>query len=732
MVEAIKKFFVLYLIAFFLSFPHCYALIISSPIVVSPSTILSIPPNTDRNISYNYTAPTGTYASIQEAGLFIGSSSTIRNNSVYVYYHQSTNKLYLRNDSDTQWLGGFTPGSNNIIENSQVRLNCALTRVIKASSTLSVSWCLNFKLSFSGKRYLAMISKKLTSSPTVSWAPCPNIQINSQPLTGLIAAASGMNKINVPVTYLTIYSDPDGWQNLNNACLLILDATTNAYIGYFYYNQNTNRIYLRNDTNSAWLGGVIPGAEAIIQNSFVSLNCAKTTVTGSGTSIFIRWQITYKDQAVGNKKLYVSSTDDLSASSALLQRGWWKVTDSGETIGQAGGEVTSSDGKIKLIIPSGALTYSAFISLENQKTTLSGSAPEGTGLLSAAECLPYGLVFSKPVQLIYTLPKAEVPGTETELGLYDANQLKIIPTGQISQVNADGYTVKFLLQHFSTYAALKSLAPQNTPIGSAVRIPLPDLFTGAFGHAIPITVPSGRKGIQPALGLSYRSSNPNSWTGVGFSLNPGYITRSTRLGPPSYIDTQDTFYFITDAGTTELVHLIDNLYQAKIESGFNKFFKESDDSWRILGKDGSVIYLGQSSESKEGSSKGTFSWYITKAMDINGNYLTYSYTKDQGKSYLSLINYTGHTSGISPTNTVEFTLEDRTDIPSSYISSAKIATAKRLKEILVKIKGDLVWRYELEYAYSPDTNRSLLKSIKQVAADGKALPEQKFGYQAGK
>ncbi|MFH1354654.1 MAG: SpvB/TcaC N-terminal domain-containing protein [Candidatus Omnitrophota bacterium] len=402
----------------------------------------------------------------------------------------------------------------------------------------------------------------------------------------------------------------------------------------------------------------------------------------------------------------------------------------GVSIGSEGGEVVSSDGKVKVVIPEGALSETRQIQiLTVDKEALEQAIPNYTSLLSVVECKPYGLVFNEEIEIIYTLNQGEVPGTPVELGLYDSIQNEIIPTGKTSVVPVDSYTVSFSIIHFSTYAALKNLTPQGIPIGGGVKVPLPDLFTGAFSHAIPITVPPGRKGMQPALGLTYRSSSGNSWVGMGFSFDPGHIVRSTRSGPPSYIDEQDTFYFVTDGGTTELVHLIDNLYQAKIESSFTKFFKEPDDSWKVVGKDGSVLRLGELPGSKETSSQGTFSWYMTKAVDTNGNYIEYIYTEDQGKSYLSRIDYTGNEIGISPTNSVEFFSEARDDVSSSYISTSKIATAKRLKEIEIRMNNDLVWRYVLGYEYSQDTSRSLLKSVTQSASDGTALPTQNFTYQ---
>lgn len=123
---------------------------------------------------------------------------------------------------------------------------------------------------------------------------------------------------------------------------------------------------------------------------------------------------------------------------------------------------------------------------------------------------------------------------------------------------------------------------------------------------------------------------------------------------------------------------------------------------------------------------------MTKAVDNNGNFVEFHYSKDQGKAYLNRIDYTGNEMGVTPTNSVEFSLEPRDDVPSSYLSGSKVASAKRLKEIQVKVNSDLVWRYELAYDYSPDTNRSLLKSVTQYGADGKTVPARKFKYQRAK
>ncbi|MDP2905507.1 MAG: SpvB/TcaC N-terminal domain-containing protein [Candidatus Omnitrophota bacterium] len=412
----------------------------------------------------------------------------------------------------------------------------------------------------------------------------------------------------------------------------------------------------------------------------------------------------------------------------------------GQLIGPEGGEVTSPDGRVKLIIPAGAVDKPTRIkaSTNIKPEILEKFKSSDKTLLSVVRCERYpepDASFNKIVTLIYLLEKAQVPGTPVNLGLYDGKEMDII--GDPSLVPEDGVTLTFMIGHFSTYGALQGMISQGAPIGGGVKIPLPDMFTGSFSHSVPITVPPGRKGMQPSISLNYRSSNANSWVGTGFSLNPGYIVRSTRLGPPKYTD-DDTFYLVTDGGTTEMTLLTDTLtgklYQAKIESGFTKFYKENDGSWKVVAKDGSKLLFGDSADSREVGSKGTFAWYLTEAVDTNGNYITYKYARNnqENKCYLSRIEYTGNkNAGTLPLNQVDFVLQDRTDIFSSYISGSKIITRQRLIQIKVSVDNAPVWIYDLAYIESPSTGRSQLKSVtqKSAGADGKILPVQTFEYQ---
>src|SRR5215469_4998218 len=69
----------------------------------------------------------------------------------------------------------------------------------------------------------------------------------------------------------------------------------------------------------------------------------------------------------------------------------------------------------------------------------------------------------------------------------------------------------------------------------------PDLHTGTGNLTIPLEVPAGRNGLQPSLGLSYSTGNPNGPFGLGWNLPVPGVRRRTDKGIPRYDPDLDTF-----------------------------------------------------------------------------------------------------------------------------------------------------------------------------------------------
>ena len=264
-----------------------------------------------------------------------------------------------------------------------------------------------------------------------------------------------------------------------------------------------------------------------------------------------------------------------------------------------------------------------------------------------------------------------------------------------------------------------------------------DLATGSATANIPIVVPSGRKNMQPSLGISYSSNNPDGVCGVGWGLTTSSIQRSTKKGIPKYNST-DTFVFSSSGSSGDLV-LIDapaNEYRQKIETGFMKYvFDSANSKWTVWDKTGTKYTFGSSADSRIINSDGTkiFAWFLDRVEDVYGNAVIFTYEKDGGQIYLSKASYTANASvtpQLAADKEVDFIYETgRPDVAYNNRTGWQITAARRLKEVQVKVDSALVWRYALTYSVSGDTQRSLLTQVTLFDAAGNSLPPKKFTYQ---
>ncbi|MHB1455755.1 MAG: hypothetical protein ACYC0V_02460, partial [Armatimonadota bacterium] len=86
----------------------------------------------------------------------------------YLYYDPVKNKLYLRKTDEPSFIGGFTPGSNNVIDNGSIVLICDYTYVLKSGNDITISWCVGLGSYFAG-------------SPCTAWMQVTNKTGQSDP-----------------------------------------------------------------------------------------------------------------------------------------------------------------------------------------------------------------------------------------------------------------------------------------------------------------------------------------------------------------------------------------------------------------------------------------------------------------------------------------------------------------------------------------------------------------------
>jgi hypothetical protein len=97
---------------------------------------------------------------LKQCYFHVGATAAVVGN-VTLLYNNHKDKLWLLNDTATEWLGGFAPGSANTIQNGQASLDCALTTVQGAGDTLTVKWAVQFKAGYTGAKKTGLKCKDM-------------------------------------------------------------------------------------------------------------------------------------------------------------------------------------------------------------------------------------------------------------------------------------------------------------------------------------------------------------------------------------------------------------------------------------------------------------------------------------------------------------------------------------------------------------------------------------------
>lgn len=330
-----------------------------------------------------------------------------------------------------------------------------------------------------------------------------------------------------------------------------------------------------------------------------------------------------------------------------------------------------------------------------------------------------------------------------------------------------------------------AIKPTPTPLMGADQTPgtaavgkLPGAFSvsddGAARYTIPLELPPGRNGVQPALALAYDHRSNNGPLGVGWSLaGLSQISRCHKVfgfdgvATPITFTDQDRFCFDgqpivgdLDAGANPL------------HDPFTRIRVDGRDSngpvaWIVERKDGRVYRYGRGTSLLAGSRIGVtddgepvsglpgparVAWLVSDFRDRHFNFVKFEYedstvgTAPQGcnagvapcvayEKRLKEITYTHAGEMGAPHKRVAFVHQSRPDPDFFYIGGIAFARSTRLERIEVfgpmPVAEGLVRAYRLEYSVSPTSKRSLLRSVRHCDGAGVCQRPTTFQYEPG-
>jgi len=289
---------------------------------LTPSVLVSAP-DIAQTFSAMYSDADG-YEDIKQVYLRVHTLA----NGIYLRYDRTTNKLYLYNNAGTATVGSCTPGGAGTLTNTQGSLNCAATKVAVSGNNLTVKWNITPNPAFASETVRNLFMKVVDmSNLTAVWKDKGNWTItasNAAPTLGTLTPSVLASAADAAQTFAAVYRDADGYGNIKQAYLKVHTAADGLYLRY---DRTTNLLYLYNNAGTATIGSCKPKAAKTLTNARGSLNCAATTVTGSGNNLTVNWNITPKAAFAsgGARNVYMLMRDMSNLTAGWTDKGDWTI-----------------------------------------------------------------------------------------------------------------------------------------------------------------------------------------------------------------------------------------------------------------------------------------------------------------------------------------------------------------------------------------------------------------------
>jgi hypothetical protein len=237
------------------------------------------------------------------------------------YYSRIANAVYLRDDTQTNWLGPLPLNGVGYLQNSQCTLQSSGTSAFGSGNVLTLDVSLTFFPAFAGGRNIALLASAESGALSSGWvtpgtwtvpggANHPPVVVSSTPSSGNGTAQ----------TFAFLFSEQDGYATIDEVRFDIYSNSSSPDCNG-YYSRAVNSLYLMNDAHTQWLGPLTLGGSGTVQNSMCAISSAGSSVAGVGTQLTINLAFTFQPAFTGTKYISLFA----SAASGALTSSWASV-----------------------------------------------------------------------------------------------------------------------------------------------------------------------------------------------------------------------------------------------------------------------------------------------------------------------------------------------------------------------------------------------------------------------
>ena len=314
---------------------------------VTPSAANAMP-NWYRTFTATYEDTNG-WQDLRDVYLMWNTSAA--DNVQQMRYEVSTRKVYLRNDANTAWIGGFAVGTDTQLSNTNLTVDVGTTSAVTTTTQVRVTWTFMPKQPATSVNWTVYLKAVDSASQSTGWVSRGTWRVNMFPNVGGMSPASGSATAGTPQVFSTTYSDEDGAGTIST---VYLRATMQAapYTEHLraYYNRTTNKLYLLKD--GSWAGGLTPGVPGTVETSLAILDAGASSVTQSAKILTVNWSITFKAGTEGTKDLWGYIYDNQNFQDGYVLMGNWTVG-SGSAASLPQGAASEPEAPIPLDAPDG-------------------------------------------------------------------------------------------------------------------------------------------------------------------------------------------------------------------------------------------------------------------------------------------------------------------------------------------------------------------------------------------
>ncbi len=248
-------------------------------------------------------------------------------NSCYVYYAALSGLVYLASDNPAIFLGPVLMGQSVTLQNSQCMLRVGTSSVTYTGNSMEVDLDIAYKTSFAGPKTVYAETRDRSNAGANNWQA-----MGTWTAVGLVNVAPTVDSVTPPLgsgstqTFTVQFSDSNGYADMDRVQVLFNSSLNFGTGCLFQYVRGANLIYLLNDAGSVWLGPVLLGSSATLQNGRCSLNVPSATASGTGNSLQLTLPLTFQTAGFsGLKSVYGEATDSGGLSSNWHVVGNWTV-----------------------------------------------------------------------------------------------------------------------------------------------------------------------------------------------------------------------------------------------------------------------------------------------------------------------------------------------------------------------------------------------------------------------